>query len=126
MDATLDAIWTFLNSPLGITAVAAVALYLLKRARERYPAWMDWEGTIVEAVKHAEKAIPDDAENKSLRRFNDALAYVLRVYQETGGGTPPARQRREIEEGIRLKHAELEAAGGLGPKSHAPEGAAVG
>ena len=120
MDAVTHAIlvlanlgWTFLNSPLGITAVAAVVLYLLKRARERYPAWMDWEGSIVEAVKLAEKNIPDDADNKALRRFNDALAYVLRVYQEANGKMPPARQRREIEEGIRLKHAELEATGGL-------------
>lgn len=113
MDAVLNAIWTFLNSPLGITAVAAVVLYLLKRARERYPAWMDWEGSIVEAVKHAEKAVPDDAENKSLRRFNDALAYVLRVYQEASGTMPSSRERRDIEEGIRLKHAELEATGAL-------------
>ncbi len=113
MDAVLNAIWTFLNSPLGITAVAAVVLYLLKRARERYPAWMDWEGSIIEAVKMAEKHIPDDAENKSLRRFNDALAYVLRIYQEVNGKMPSEKQRREIKEGIRLKHAELEATGGL-------------
>ena len=113
MDAVLNAIWTFLNSPLCITAIAALVLYLLKKARERYPAWMDWEGTIVEAVKHAEKAIPDDAENKSLRRFNEALAYCLRVYQEANGKAPSGRERRDIEEGIRLKHAELEATGVL-------------
>ncbi len=113
MDAVLNAIWTFLNSPLGITAVAAVVLYLLKRARERYPAWMDWEGSIIEAVKLAEKNIPDDADNKSLRRFNDALVYVLKVYQEANGKMPSEQERREIEEGIRLKHAELEATGAL-------------
>jgi len=113
MDAVLDSVWTFLNSPLGITVIAAVVLYLLKRARERYPAWMDWEGSIIEAVKLAEKNIPDDADNKSLRRFNDALAYVLRVYQEANGKMPSGQERREIEEGIRLKHAELEATGAL-------------
>jgi len=107
----LDAIWTFLSSPLGVTCVAAIFLYLLKRARERYPAWMEWEGTIVAAIKHAEKAIPDDTENTALRRFNDALAYVLHVYQEANGTMPSARERREIEEGIHLKHADLEAAG---------------
>jgi len=116
MDAALRATWTFLNSPLGITAVAALALYLLKKARQRYPAWEDWEGTIVEAVKHAEKAIPDDAENKSLRRFDHALAYVLRVYHEANDRMPPAWERRDIEEGIRLKHAELEATGALNSK----------
>ena len=113
LSAVLDAVWTFLNSPLGIAAVAALALYLLKKVRERYPAWMDWEGTIIEAVKLAEKTIPDDAENKSLRRFNEALAYVLRIYQETTGTMPSEAERREIEEGIRLKHADLEAMGSL-------------
>ncbi len=113
MTAALNAVWTFLNSPLGITAVAALVLYLLKKARERYPAWMDYEGAIVEAVKFAEKQIPDNHPSRAAARFDAALRYVLRIYDEVNGAAPKKIVVESLKEGVRVKHAELEASGVL-------------
>jgi len=107
------AVWAFLNSPLGITAVAAVVLYLLRRLYAAHPAWEDYEGAIISAVKFAEKQVPDDAGDTATARFQAALAYVLRIYEEIHGKAPDAQTQASLEEGIRLKHADLEALGTL-------------
>jgi len=113
MTAILEALWTFANSPLGIAAISAACAYLLGRLFIARPAWREWEGAIIEAIKMAERQIPDDAENKSLRRLNAALAYVLRIYHEAQGKMPSPRETQALKEGIRIKHAQLEAAGNL-------------
>jgi len=56
----------------------------------------------------AEKAIPDDVENKAFKRLNEALQYVVRVYEEARGAPPTLKQIDELKEGIQIKHAELE------------------
>ena len=115
MSATkvLEVLWAALNSPAGIAAMAGLVLYLLNRLYAARPAWRQFEGTIIAAVKFAEKHIPDDAANKSLKRLDAALRYVLRVYEEVRGREPTRRELAELREGIQVKHAELEASGGL-------------
>ena len=111
--AILSVLWSALNSPMGITAVAGVVLYLLNRLYAAKPAWAQYEGAIISAVRFAEKEIPDDVPNKGLARLNAALQYVLKVYQEVEGKRAPERVQAELKEGIQIVHAELEAAGNL-------------
>ncbi len=114
MNALLQAVWEFLNSPLGITLAAAVVLYVLQRLRASYPQWAKYEGAIIEAIKYAEKTIPDDHPDRAVARFDTALAYVLRLYREANKGRlPGSAEVQAIKEGIRVKHAQLEAAGAL-------------
>lgn len=111
----LDALWNALNSPVTIAALAAVALWLLNRLYAAKPNWRKWEGTIIAAVKAAEKAVPDDAANKALHRLDEALRYVLGVFEEVEQRRATEAEVAELKEGIQVKHAELEAAGVLEP-----------
>ena len=109
----LSLVWSVVNSPVGIAAAAGLMLYLLNRLYAAKPAWQQFEGAIISAVKLAEKEIPDDVPNKGLARLNAALQYVLKVYQETEGKRASEKVAADLKEGIQIVHAELEAAGSL-------------
>jgi len=114
MTAVLEAVWQAVNSPAGIAAAAAIAVWLLARLYRRFPTWARYEGVIAKAVRFAERTIPDATGNTGLRRLDAALKYVLRVYGQIEGREPPKGVVRELREAIQVKHAELEAAGELG------------
>ena len=111
--AILEVIWEAINSPVGIAAIAAVALWLLNRLYAAKPGWAKYEGAIISGIKFAEKQIPDDADNKSLARLDAALRYVLKVYQEMNNRTASPKEVAELKEGISIVHNELEAQGTL-------------
>jgi hypothetical protein len=90
-------------------------LWLLNRLYAAKPTWQPFEGTIIAAVKWAEKEIPDDTPNKSLVRLNAALNYVVKVYEQARG-TATEQVKAQLREGIQIVHAELEAAGNLPDK----------
>ena len=121
----LQVAWDVVNSPAGITVMAGGLVWLLNRLYAAKPAWQAFEGTIIAAVKWAEKEIPDDASNKAIKRLDAALAYVLKVYEDARG-TADARTRQEMREGIQIVHAELEAAGNLAAKADLNQSVAPG
>lgn len=106
-------VWTALNSPVGVTVVASVALWALNKLYAAKPAWQAYEGAIIKGVQWAEKEIPDDAENKYLRRADAALQYVLRAYERLNGKRADARMQEQLAQGVEIVHADLEAAGVL-------------
>ncbi|MBN2583067.1 MAG: hypothetical protein JXL80_08360 [Planctomycetes bacterium] len=106
-------IWNVLNSPAVIAVLAGGLLIVLNRLYAAKPTWQAFEGTIIAAVKWAEKEIPDDTPNKAFNRLNAALNYVLKVYQEARGKPADAKTQAELREGIQIVHAELEASGNL-------------
>ena len=109
----LELLWTALNSPFGYMAVAGVLIWLLNRLYASQPGWAAYEGTIISAVKLAEKEIPDGTENKGLARLDAALRYVLRVYEEVNGKRASATTTAALKEGIQIVHDKLEVAGTL-------------
>ena len=109
----LQVAWDVINSPAGITAMAGGLLWLLNRLYAAKPAWQAFEGTIIAAVKWAEKEIPDDTPNKAMGRLDAALDYVLKVYEQARGTPADAKTKQELREGIQIIHAELEASGNL-------------
>ena len=110
--------WNVLNSPAVIALLAGGLLWLLNRLYAARPAWQAFEGSIIAAVKLAEKEIPDGTPNKALSRLDAALNYVLKVYEEARGKPADAKTKAELREGIQIVHAELEASGVL--DSHKP------
>ena len=113
MQQVLDAVWAALNSPVGIALIASGVLLLLNRLYKWRPAWQQYEGAVIAAVKWAEKQIPDSTPNHGMQRLDVALKYVLRIYEETTGKRATPKIEAEFADGIQLKHAELEAAGTL-------------
>ena len=111
--AFLQVAWDVVNSPAVIALMAGGLLGLLNRLYAAKPAWQAFEGTIIAAVKWAEKEIPDDTPNKAFNRLNAALNYVLKVYEEARGKPADAQTKNELREGIQIVHAELEASGNL-------------
>ena len=109
----VQVIWNVLNSPAVIAVLAGGMLWLLNRLYAAKPAWQAFEGTIIAAVKWAEKEIPDDTPNKALNRLNAALNYVVKVYEEARSKPVDAKAKAELREGVQIVHAELEASGNL-------------
>ena len=56
--AILTVVWAALNSPMGITAVAGVVLYLLNRLYAAKPAWAQYEGAIGVSSRDAHADTP--------------------------------------------------------------------
>ena len=112
-ETIFQSVWELLNSPVGIAAIAGLALWLLNRLYAAKPAWQKYEGAIISGIKYAEKQIPDDADNKSLAKLDAALRYVLKVYQEVNNRTATAKEVAELKDGISIVHNELEAEGTL-------------
>ena len=107
----LETVWAAINSPVGIAAIAGLVLWLLNRLYAAKPVWAKYEGAIISGIKYAEKAIPDDAANKSLARLDAALGYVLKVYAEVNKRSASTKEITEIKDGISIVHNELEAEG---------------
>jgi hypothetical protein len=106
-------IWEVVNTPAGITVVAGILLWIINRARAVLPKWAAFEGTIIAAVKYAEKKIPDNAPNKSAAKLDMALKYVLEVYKMVRGRSPSKKMEAELVQGIQIIHDRVEGAGNL-------------
>lgn len=114
-----ELVWTVLNSPAVIAALAALVLWALNKLYAKRPAWQAYEGSIIAAVKWAEKEIPDDTPNKAMARLNAAMQYVVRVYEEVNHRRPNETETADLREGVQIVHAELETTGTL---AKAPQG----
>lgn len=112
-------LWAFANSPLGIALIIALVGGLLAKLYTKKPLWKTYEGSVIAGIKWAEKAIPDDTENKSLARLDTALKYVIVIVESATGKTVTEAQKQQLAEGIKIKHAELEASGSLEKKPEA-------
>jgi len=112
-EQVLELVWKALNTPVGVALVAGVALWLINKLYSAKPAWAAFEGAIVSAIRYAEKAVSDETSNKGLARFDAALKYVLKVYEEVERKRPSRKVEASLKEGIRLMHNEMEAAGVL-------------
>jgi hypothetical protein len=116
-----EALWTFLNSPVGITVISSAVAWILAKLWTAKPAWrryVDLYGPyLVQGVKLAEKAIPDDTPNKSLQRLNHAMAYALRMIAVDQNLPVASVKESELAKAITATHAQLEADGNLAKKA---------
>jgi len=115
MDALnlFENVWEAMNSPLGIMVVGALLAWILKRIFLAKPAWKVYEGTIIAAIKEAEKKVSADTDNPGIARLNTALQYVLKVYGNNEGKAATPKIQAELREAIGVKHAQLEKDGNL-------------
>jgi hypothetical protein len=117
LDTILALVWQFLNSAPGVALLSGLMLAAINAVYARKPTWKKYEGTIIGAIRAAEKAIPDNVPMKSAERLDKALKLVLEVYASREGAMPGPATVAEFAEAIQVIHAKQEAAGALaGPE----------
>jgi hypothetical protein len=94
-------VWVFVNSPFGLTIIASLFGTGMGFFFTRNPKWKvifeSNRGIFFDAVRYAEKAIPDTTENKAASRADAALKFILRLEPHLNG-IPPADLKRAITE----------------------------
>ena len=108
-----SAVWTFLNSTLGIGILAGGLLWVLNLVYAKKPLWQSFEGIIINAVKMAEKAIPDDTQSASAAKLDHALKLVVAVYEEYAKRKATDAEVLSLKNGISIVHDKLDASGTL-------------
>ena len=78
------------------------------------PLWQSFEGIIINAVKMAEKAIPDDTPSASAAKMDHALKLVVAVYEEYAKRKATDAEVLSLKNGISIVHDKLDANGTLG------------
>ena len=102
-----------LESPTVQTAVIGVIAWAFVKLFERKTEWVKYKGYVIAAVKWAEKAVPDDAENKSIRRMDEALKRFVTLYEIAEKVTPSATLLDTVRAQISVVHDQLESEGTL-------------
>ncbi len=100
------------NSGVGLTVIWIVTVgffwWLTSRYNPFVEKWRKYEGSIITAIRLAEKQIPDDTPNAGLARLDAALDFVLKAYAQANNGKyPNDKLLHELKEGIQIKHNEL-------------------
>ncbi len=67
-----------------------------------------YEGFAITAIKAAEKAVPDDTDNRGARKLDFALKMFLQKYEAATGVVPDAAVLAKIESWIAVIHNALE------------------
>ena len=83
----MEHVWAFVNSPFGLMFVGTFMLPLLtlvmKKIFEKAPLLQDlyntYKGPLFDAVKEAERLIPDNTTNSGLRKLDEAFKYVIKI-----------------------------------------------
>lgn len=105
----LNALWAFLNSNLGVTGVVATLAWFFKNLFLWKPEWKvvfdKYHPLILQAVKYAEKQIPDDTPNAGLARFDAALRWLEQVDSQITDN----HSAQAVRMAINATHAQAEA-----------------
>lgn len=96
-----------------ITLIAAIASWLIARMFTAKPEWAKYEGFMIDAIKTAEKLIPDDSGNTSVARADAALKKFIESYTNSYGKMPTKEVIDVVKQAIPIIHDHLEAEGNL-------------
>lgn len=100
-----------LNSNGAVALIASIGLFLLGKLQKGKPEVFSWlkkyEGAIISGIKQAEILIPDDTENKSLKKLDLALEYIIRVIEQAEQRKLSEAEKAEIENAVSAKHDEM-------------------
>ena len=110
------AIIEFLHTPAAFTIIIGIFVVVLNKVFDQRPSWkkhwIQYAPLFETAVRYAEKLIPDDATNKSVRRADAALKYVITLIENAGGAVADT-DTQELALNIEDAHHELAAKGAL-------------
>ena len=114
MEAFLDNLLAFFNTPLGIMILSAIVVSLGGKKLLEKPYWKKYEGAIKSSVKKAEKDVPGDAKNTSEMKQSAALLNTIKLWKvKHNGKEPSVKIISSFDEGVRITHDDLESKGRL-------------
>jgi len=97
-------IWTFVNSPAGLSVIGFALMFILGKVFTAKPKWKalvdQYKPMLIAAVKKAEKEIDDDCSNKNLKRLDSAMKFMLSINSKLDLGV--------LKDAITAVHAEAE------------------
>lgn len=105
-------IWGFMNSSVGISVVVFILSVIAGKIFTAKPKWkkyiIKYGPQIMQAVKVAEKKIPDDTKNKGLGKLDTALGYLIEI-------EPKLKNAKEVDlkQALTAVHAKAESSGNL-------------
>jgi hypothetical protein len=101
-------IWEMINSPIVISILASVVVMALNVIYAKKPLWKQYEGTIMSAIRFAEKSIPDGSPNSGLARLDEALRFTIKVYEARTNTQAAPAVISELKEAIQVAHANTD------------------
>jgi len=76
-------VWQFANSPVGITLVSGIAIWVIVKVISGRPKWEanfdTYRGMFFDAVRYAERSIPDTTKHKGAQKADLALKYLQKL-----------------------------------------------
>lgn len=100
-------IWTFVNSPVGVSIISGLVLFILARVWKAKPAWEkvynEHKGLFFDAVRTAEAAIPNDVEGTAGKRADAALQLILKLEHSIA-----RKSKNDLRLALDKAHTELE------------------
>lgn len=114
MQGVLAWLWAQANSSAGLTFIAGLWAWVLARVFTWKPAWKrvyeDKKPLLLQAVKAAEKEIPDNTPNKALARLDAALRFAIAADASLGASKAATE---DLKQALSLAHADAEGAGNI-------------
>jgi len=101
------------NTVIGLLVGAAVVGLVKFMTSDSGKKFKAYEGYAITAVRLAEKAIPDNSQNKGLERLNYALQLFLEKFKAATGVEPDEKLTAQIESWIATIHNALDESGAL-------------
>jgi hypothetical protein len=100
-------LWALLNSPVGVTVVGGVLVWVLGLLFTRQPTWesvfVKYRGQFFDAVRHAEKAIPD-GQGEASGKVDAAMKFLLQMEPSLA-----RYKEKDLKHALAEAHAEVEA-----------------
>lgn len=101
-------LWNFVNSPVGLMIVGTILAGILGAVFKAQPAWQvvfdKHKGLFFDAVRAAEKAIPDDTPNPGAAKADFALKLILKLEPSLTGA-----KEVDLQKAITAAHDALKA-----------------
>lgn len=93
--------------PLVVGALAYLLALYLKKNPDKFSLYELYWPVFVDAIKAAERIIPDDVPNKALAKFDLAMKHILEEIVRREGGFLTKEQIDEVKVGVTKAHQEL-------------------
>lgn len=103
----METVLAILSNPSVVAIMISILVVLLRALFTRQTKWKEYVGYAIQAVRYAEKQIPDDTPNAGMKRFDQALKHVLQVWERVEGRQATEKEAAQLGNLVNKAHAEI-------------------